>query len=92
MTSNVAQNYPYGSETEAERAAAVERAVAAFDGLAERIAAEATPLGEPHDGGRWWVWVCPTGEFDGRLHAAGHARERHAVYTICDDCGRSFLR
>ena len=92
MTSNVAQNYPYGSETEAERAAAVEAAVERFDGLSDRLAAEATPLGEPGDGGRWWVWVCPTGEFTGRLHAAGHARERHALYTVCDDCGRSFLR
>ena len=36
MSSNISQNYPYGSETEAERAAAVERAVAAFDGLRER--------------------------------------------------------
>ena len=92
MTSNVAQNYPYGSETEAERAAAVERAAGAFDGLRERIAAEATPLDEPGDGGRWWIWVCPMDDFTGRLHAAGYARERHAVYTVCDTCGRSFLR
>jgi hypothetical protein len=92
VTSNVAQNYPYGSETEAERAAAVERAMAAFEGLRDRIAAESTSLGEPNDGGRWWIWVCPSDDFTGRLHAAGHARERHAVYTICDTCGRSFLR
>ena len=92
MTSNVAQSYPYGSETEAERAAAVERAMSTFEGLRDRVAAEATPLGEPGDGGRWWLWVCPTDDFTGRLHAAGHARERHAVYTVCDTCGRSFLR
>ena len=43
-------------------------------------------------GGRWWTWVCPSDDFTGRLHAAGHARERHAVYTVCDTCGRTFLR
>lgn len=92
MTSNVAQNYPYGSETEAERAAAIEHAEGAFEGLQERIAAETTPLGEADEGGRWWIWVCPMDDFTGRLHAAGYARERHAVYTVCDTCGRSFLR
>jgi hypothetical protein len=92
VTSNVAQNYPYGSETEAERAAAVERALGTFEGLRDRVAAESTPLGEPHDGGRWWIWVCPQDDFTGRLHAAGHARERHAVYTVCDTCGRTYLR
>jgi hypothetical protein len=92
VTSNVAQNYPYGSETEAERAAAVEHALATFEGLRDKVIAETTPLGEPDDGGRWWVWVCPSDDFSGRLHAAGHARERHAVYTVCDSCGRTFLR
>jgi hypothetical protein len=92
VTSNVSQNYPYGSETEAERAAAVERALTAFEGLRDKVAAEATPLGEVGEGGRWWMWVCPTDDFTGRLHAAGHARERHAVYTVCDTCGRTFLR
>ena len=94
MTTNVAQNYPYSSETEAERAAAVERALADFEGLADKVAAETTPLGEPdpNEGGRWWVWVCPTDDFTGRLHAAGNALERHAVYTVCDTCGRTFLR
>jgi hypothetical protein len=92
VTSNVAQNYPYGSETEAERAAAVERAMATFEGLRDKVAAESTPLGDPDEGGRWWVWVCPTDDFTGRLHAAGYGRERHAVYTVCDTCGRTFLR
>ena len=92
MTSNVAQNYPYSSETEAERATAVERAMGSFEGLRDRVAAESTPLGEPHEGGRRWVWVCPQNDFTGRLHAAGHARERHAVYTVCDTCGRTYLR
>ena len=92
MSSNVAQNYPYGSETEAERAAAVARAVSSFEGLGDRIAAEATAPGGPDEGARWWVWVCPADGFTGRLHVAGHARERHAVYTVCDGCGRSFFR
>jgi hypothetical protein len=92
VTSNVAQNYPYGSETEAERAAAVEGAFATFEGLREKVAAESTPLGEPDESGRWWVWVCPTDDYTGRLHAAGYARERHALYTVCDTCGRTFLR
>lgn len=92
MSSNVAQNYPYGSETEAERAAAVARAVSEFEGLGDRIAAEATPPGAPGEGEKWWIWVCPADGFTGRLHVAGYARERHAVYTVCDGCGRSFLR
>lgn len=97
VSSNISQNYPYGSETEAERAAAVEKATAAFDGLGAKVAAEVTPLGpvEPADNGapaRWWVWVCPKDGFVGRLHVAGFARERHALYTVCDNCGATFLR
>ena len=97
MSSNVAQNYPYATETEAERATAVARAVEQFDGLAEKIDAETTPLpdlgpdepGRPH---RSWVFVCPTPPFDGRLHVAGYARERHALYTVCDTHGETYLR
>ena len=97
MSSNVAQSYPYTSETEEQRAAAVAAAAARFEGLGARIDAEATPLGElppaepgaPH---RWWVFVCPQDDFSGRLHVAGYASERHALYTVCDTCGRSFLR
>ncbi|MDP8903773.1 MAG: hypothetical protein M3N29_00395 [Chloroflexota bacterium] len=96
MSSNVAQNYPYTTETEDERAAAIAGALERFDGLAERIASEASPLpalppaepGKPH---RWWVFVCPR-DVDGRLHVAGHASERHALYTICDIGGESYLR
>ena len=93
MTSNVAQNYPYGSETEAERAAAVERA----DGQLRRAraigsrprvhAARRATRRRPLVG-----LGLPQDDFTGRLHAAGHARERHAVYTVCDTCGRTFLR
>ena len=97
MSSNVGQNYPYTSETEAQRAAAVERAVGQFEGLAEKIKTEATPLGpdlgdDNVDGPRWWVWVCPEHDFTGRLHIAGYALERHGVYTVCDTCGKAFLR
>jgi hypothetical protein len=97
VSSNVAQNYPYTSETEEERAAAIAAAVERFEGLADRIKAESTPLpevsaGEPGAPHRWWVFVCPRGDFDGRLHVAGYGLERHALYTVCDTCGSSFLR
>ena len=96
MSSNVAQNYPYRTETEDERDAAVAAAVARFDGLADRIYAEASPLpplppdepGKPH---LWWVFVCPN-EVEGRLHVAGYGIERHALYTACDTCGQTYLR
>jgi hypothetical protein len=95
--SNISQSYPYRSETEVERAAAVSKATAEVTGLADRIAAEASPLGDvgPADHGapaRWWVWVCPKDEGRGRLHVAGYARERHALVTVCDTCGSTFLR
>ncbi len=97
MSSNVAQNYPYSVETESERAGAVLRAVDQFEGLADKIALETTPLpelgpdepGRPH---RWWVFVCPRDDYSGRLHVAGYAGERHALYTVCDTCGNSYLR
>ena len=92
MSSNVGQNYPYGSETEAERADALQQAEERFEGLHDRIAAESTPLGQAAPDERWWVWVCPIGQFEGRLHVAGYALERHALYTACDACGRTFLR
>ena len=96
MSSNVGQNYPYSSETEEQRAAAVARAVEQFGGLGERFGKEATPLaplpapepGQPH---LWWVFVCPR-DIEGRLHVAGYALEKHALYTVCDKCGESFLR
>ena len=92
MSSNVGQNYPYASETEPERAAAVERTLARFDGLRETVAAETTPLGQVEPDQRWWVWVCPVGDFEGRLHVAGYALEYRAMYTVCDTCGKTFLR
>lgn len=96
MSSNISQSYPYSSESELERAAAIDAAVAGFEGLDERIAAEATPLGDPQpaENGappRWWTWVCPT-DIEGRLHVAGYARDRHALFTVCDQCGSAFLR
>lgn len=97
MSSNVGQTYPYTSETEEQRAAAVASAIAGFDGLEDKVSTEASPLGDvgPEDHGapaRWWVWVCPRDGFKGRLHVAGYARDRHALFTVCDSCGSTFLR
>ena len=90
MSSNVGQSYPYTSESEADRAARVAAIVAARDGLAGTLAAEASPL-EANE--RWWVWKCPTKDCPGLLHAAGYAIDLHAVYVVCDGtCGKTFLR
>lgn len=90
MTSNVGQNYPYTSETEADRAAAVAALEADRDGLADTLAAETTPL-DAND--RWWVWKCPTTGCPGFLHVAGYARDRHALFVVCDGtCAKTFLR
>ena len=97
MSSNIAQSYPYSSETEAERVATLERLTGQFEGLRDKIAAETEPLpepefpdepGRPH---RQWVWVCPK-HVEGRLHVAGHARERHALFAVCDVEGETYLR
>lgn len=99
MSSNVSQSYPAGSEPEHRRAAAVAAALAANEGLAATLAEMALPLPEPvpADHGAppaWWIWVCPNprDEARGRLHVAGYARERHALVTVCDTCGRTYLR
>lgn len=89
MTSNVGQNYPYSSETAAERAANVEAALAAHDGLREKVAAESSA---PGDDASWWVWKCTAPACPGFLHVAGYARERHAIYAVCDANGHTFLR
>jgi len=97
VSSNVAQSYPYTTETDEQRQAAVAAAVERFAGLADKIASEASALpdsgpaepGKPH---RWWVFVCPRDDFAGRLHVAGYALERHALYTVCDTCGQTYLR
>ena len=90
MTSNVGQNYPYSSESEAERAARVAAAIDAQAGLGDKVAAETTPL-DARD--RWWTWKCPTAGCKGILHAAGYARDLHAVYVVCDGtCAKTFLR
>lgn len=96
MTSNVAQSYPYTSETEAERIAAIDAATAAFEGLGKKIADESTPLpppppDEPGRPNRTWVFICPQ-HVTGRLHAAGYARDRHALYVVCDEGGETYLR
>ncbi len=90
MSSNVGQNYPYTSESEAERSTRIAALLAARDDLAGKLATEATPLDA---NARWWVWKCPTKGCPGLLHAAGYAAERHAVYVVCDGaCGKTFLR
>ena len=90
MTSNVSQNYPYTSESEADRAAVVDRLLAEREGLAATIEAEASAV-DAQD--RWWVWKCPTKGCPGLLHAAGYAIEKHAVFVVCDGtCAKTFLR
>lgn len=90
MTSNVGQNYPYTSETEAERAATIDRLAGEREELTATLAAESTPLDANE---RWWVWKCPTKGCPGLLHAAGYAAEKHAVYVVCDGtCAKTFLR
>jgi hypothetical protein len=96
VSSNVSQNYPYSSETDEQRAAAVAAAFASNDGLADRVAAESKPLGEtgPAENGapvKWWIWVCPTC-IEGRLHIAGYLLDRHGLYVVCDGCGSTFAR
>ena len=92
MSSNVGQNYPYASESETARRAAIAAAIERFAGLGDRIAEGSTPLGDVAADERWWTWVCPVGDFIGRLHVAGYAHERHGLYTACDTCGQTFLR
>jgi hypothetical protein len=90
VTSNVGQNYPYTSETEAQRSAAIAALVGSKDGLADKLKAETTPV---DDNERWWVWKCPTAGCRGLLHVAGYAKDLHAVYVVCDGtCGKTFLR
>ncbi len=90
MTSNVGQNYPYSSESDADRAATVSRLVAERDGLAKTIADETSGLDENE---RWWVWKCPTHGCPGLLHIAGYALDKHALFVVCDGtCGKTFLR
>jgi hypothetical protein len=90
VTSNVGQNYPYTSESESERAAAIDQLVRERDGLADKLSTETSPLDENE---RWWVWKCPTPGCPGLLHVAGYAVDRHAVYVVCDGtCAKTFLR
>lgn len=90
MTSNVAQSYPYTSETEAERSAAIAGVLASHEDLVATLASATSPV-DPHD--RWWVWKCPTTGCPGLLHVAGYAAEKHALYVVCDGtCGKTFLR
>jgi hypothetical protein len=90
VTSNVGQTYPYTSETEAQRAAALAALVTSHDGLEAKLASETSPLDENE---RWWVWKCPTTGCRGLLHVAGYARDSHALVVVCDgSCAKTFLR
>jgi hypothetical protein len=90
VTSNVSQNYPYSSESEADRAGTMARLLAEREALAATLAAEASPVDAQE---RWWVWKCPTKGCPGLLHAAGYALEKHAVFVVCDGtCAKTFLR
>jgi hypothetical protein len=90
VTSNVGQNYPYTSETEEQRAAAIATLVRTREGLADKLKGETSPVDE-HE--RWWVWKCPTPGCNGLLHVAGYARDKHALYVVCDGtCAKTFLR
>jgi len=90
MTSNVGQSYPYSSESESDRATRIAALLEDRDGLKDKLASETTPLDERD---RWWTWKCPTKGCRGILHAAGYARDLHAVYVVCDGtCGQTFLR
>jgi hypothetical protein len=102
VTSNISQAYPYSSETESDRTAAVAATVAAHAGLDVTIAGESTPLGSsaldpsPLDSApldpdeRWWTYH--HAGCGGTLHVAGYARDQHAVYVVCDRCGKTALR
>jgi hypothetical protein len=87
VTSNISQSYPYSSETEVERAAAIEATLAAHDGLAATLEAETSGLDERE---RWCTYH--HADCGGLLHVAGYARDRHAVVVLCDRCGRTALR
>jgi hypothetical protein len=91
LTSNVAQSYPYASESEADRAAVIARLIDARADLGPKLKAETTPL-DPDDQ-RHWLWKCPTPGCAGLLHVAGFALDLHALTVVCDGtCGRTFLR
>lgn len=90
MTSNIGQSYPYTSEPNTDRAARVAALVESRQGLAATLDAETSPL-DVND--RWWVWKCPTFACPGLLHAAGYARDLHALFVVCDGtCAKTFLR
>src|SRR5262245_66645607 len=83
VTSTVGQNYPYTSETEAERAAAIAKLVAAREGLSDTLKAETTPIDPAQlDNDRWWVWKCPTSGCPGLLHVGGYALDKHALFVV----------
>jgi hypothetical protein len=91
MPTNVAQSYPYKKESETERAAAIALTLAAREGLAEKLAAEALPY-DNASGDEAWAWRCRAVGCSGLMHTAGYARDRHGLVALCDGCGTIALR
>ena len=90
VTSNVAQSYPYSSESESAREATIAGLVATRPGLDSTLATETSPLDAA---ARWWVWKCPSRGCAGLLHVAGHARNLHGLFVVCDgECAKTLLR
>ena len=90
MTSNVGQNYPYSSETEAVRASTIARLVAARDGLSATLGAESSPL-DAND--RWWVWKCPTKGCPVFSTRPATLSTSTPSIVVCDGtCAKTFLR
>jgi hypothetical protein len=87
VTSNISQAYPYSSETEAQRTAALDAILATHESLGAALTAESIPL---DDGDRWWTYH--HAGCGGTLHMAGYAREKHAVVAVCDRCAKTALR
>ena len=90
MTSNVGQSYPYTSESEAERAARDRGA----GGRARGPRGDARCRDHPARRERPLVGLeVPDAGCPGLLHAAGYARDLHAVFVVCDGtCAKTFLR
>ena len=91
MTSNVGQNYPYTSETEAERATRIAALVAEREGLAATLAAETDARSTRTSAG---------GSGNARRRAARASSTPPATrprstpsIVVCDGtCGKTFLR
>jgi hypothetical protein len=91
MSTNVAQSYPYRLEREEDRIEAIDRTLAAHEGLADRLRDAALPY-DGAAGSSAWSWRCRTAGCAGVLHTAGYARERRGLVALCDGCAAIVLR